>query len=56
VIDQLMLICFEYDKDKHKYTMAAVGLMRLGGASTLILLVLLAVFAIRRERRLRRAA
>lgn len=56
LLDQIMLICFTYDKDKHKYTVAAVTLMRMGGTATLASLALLVALAVRRERRLRREA
>ena len=56
LLDQIMLICFTYDKDKHKYTVAAVTLMRMGGTATLITLMVLVALAVRRERRLRREA
>ncbi len=54
LLDQIMLICFTYDKDKHKYTVTAVTLMRMGGTATLASLALLVALAVRRERRLRR--
>ncbi len=53
LIDQIMLICFSYDKDQHKYTLAAVGLMKLGGAATIFTLLVLAALMVRRERRMR---
>ncbi len=56
LLDQIMLVCFSYDKDKHQYTMTAVTLMRIGGIATMIALGALVVLAVRREKRMRRQA
>jgi protein SCO1/2 len=50
-IDHLMLYCFRFDPLQGKYTWAVVGLLRVGGALTLIGLGLVYFFFARRRRR-----
>ncbi len=47
-IDHVLLYCFRFDPTKGKYTWVATGVMRIGGAITLILLGLL-IFVLRRR-------
>jgi protein SCO1/2 len=50
-IDHLMLYCFRFDPLQGKYTWAVVGLLRVGGALTLIGLGLVYFFFVRKRRR-----
>lgn len=50
-IDHLMLYCFRFDPLQGKYTWAVVGLLRVGGALTLLGLGLVYFFFVRKRRR-----
>lgn len=52
--DQLILYCFHYDPDAKGYVVVAGNVMRLGGAVTLLSLILLITTLTLRERRIRR--
>lgn len=55
-LDQFILTCFHYDAEAGKYAPAALKLMRLGGAVTVVIVaVMLAVFWARESRRRRTA-
>jgi protein SCO1/2 len=49
--DHFLLTCFQYDGKQGKYALAAMGLMRLGGAVTLAILVSVLIWLFRREKR-----
>jgi protein SCO1/2 len=49
-IDHLLLYCFRFDPLQGKYTWAVVGLLRVGGALTLIGLALVYLYCARRRR------
>jgi protein SCO1/2 len=53
--DQVLLLCYYYDPNSGKYTPMVMGLVRLGGAVTLLVLVMAVGLSWWRERR-RRAA
>jgi protein SCO1/2 len=56
-IDRLLLLCFTYDPTTGRYTRAALGAMRLGGAMTALALGVFVALMLRREgRRARRPA
>jgi protein SCO1/2 len=56
-IDQLLLLCFQYDATTGRYSRAALGVMRLGGAMTALALGAFVVLMLRREgHRVRRPA
>jgi protein SCO1/2 len=50
-MDQILLFCFHYDQHAGKYTLAAMNLMRLGGAVTVLVLICTLVPLYRRESR-----
>jgi protein SCO1/2 len=49
--DHFLLTCFQYDGKQGKYALAAMGLMRLGGAVTLAILASVLIWLFRREKR-----
>jgi len=49
--DHFLLTCFQYDGRQGKYALAAMGLMRIGGAVTLVVLICVLVWLFRREAR-----
>ena len=51
-VDQVLLLCFQYDPTTGKYGLAIMNSIRLAGGATVVLLVLLIVGMIRRDRRL----
>jgi protein SCO1/2 len=53
--DHFLLTCFQYDGKQGKYAFAAMSLMRLGGAVTLIVLAFVLIRLFRREARRNRA-
>jgi protein SCO1/2 len=53
-LDRILLTCFSYDAHERRYALAAVKLMRIGGAATLIVLGVGLLALWRRDRRLRR--
>jgi cytochrome c oxidase subunit 2 len=55
-IDKLILSCFHYDAEAHRYGPYALGIMRLGGGLTLLVLGLVLGLLWRRERRRGRPA
>lgn len=55
-VDQLYLSCFSYDPSIGRYGPFAFGIMRLGGAVTMLVLGIFLVFLWRRERRRTREA
>ncbi|MCS6913537.1 MAG: SCO family protein [Myxococcales bacterium] len=50
-VDRLLLLCFQYDPARHSYAPTAMGIMRLAGAVTVLVLGLLILTMWRRERR-----
>ncbi|HWP39379.1 MAG TPA: SCO family protein [Tepidisphaeraceae bacterium] len=54
-MDQVLMLCFRYDAKAGRYTLAAVGLMRLGGALTVLVLGTVLIRLLIREHRARRA-
>lgn len=55
-MDQILLYCFHYDSAKGRYGMAALGLVRLGGTLTLVVLgAALGVWWLRERRRAKSA-
>lgn len=50
-VDQLILLCFHYDGTTGKYAMAAIGLMRLGGLMTMLVLGTVLIRLFMKERR-----
>jgi protein SCO1/2 len=55
-IDHLLLYCFRFDPLQGRYTWAVIGLLRVGGALTLIGLAMVYFFFARKRRRGARAA
>ena len=53
-IDHALLFCFRFDPLQGRYTWAVSGLLRLGGALTLLFLGFVIVSLLRREKRLQR--
>jgi protein SCO1/2 len=51
-VDQVLLLCFQYDPTTGKYGLVIMNSIRLAGGATVVLLVLLIVGMIRRDRRL----
>jgi protein SCO1/2 len=49
--DHFLLTCFQYDGKQGKYALAAMGLMRIGGAVTVVVLFCVLVWLFRREAR-----
>lgn len=54
-VDQVLLFCFHYDPAEGKYGAAVMTFVRIGGVVTVILLVGMVTWFMRRERRLRKA-
>ena len=52
-MDQIILSCFHYDASQGEYGPFAMGIMRLGGAATVLVLGIPLIFVWRRERRRR---
>lgn len=50
-VDQILLFCYHYDASKRSYTPTAMGIMRIGGVLTLVVLGILLLTMWRRERR-----
>lgn len=50
-IDQFLLFCLQYDGDQHRYAIAAMNIMRLGGLITVVAIGSWIFLALRRERR-----
>lgn len=50
-LDQFLLFCFQYDSDQHRYAIAAMNFMRLGGFITMVAIGSWIFVALRRERR-----
>lgn len=48
-MDQVLLTCFMYDGQQGKYALAAMGVMRIGGALTVLALVAVLIRAFRQE-------
>jgi protein SCO1/2 len=55
-LDRLLSLCFQYDAKSGKYVVAAMGLMRLGGIVTVIVLATWIFRQLRKEKRARLAA
>jgi protein SCO1/2 len=56
VSDQLLMYCFSYDPHTGKYGPAAIKIMRLGGAMTVVVLVLtILAYRLNEKRRLRKS-
>lgn len=55
-VDRVLLLCFHYSPGEGKYTFAAIGLMRLGGLLTLLVVGWILLRQFRKERRAARAA
>ena len=51
LVDQLKLLCYQYDPATGRYGPAALGIMRLGGAVTIVCLAGFIIVMLRRERR-----
>lgn len=56
IVDKIMLFCYRYDPNAKGYALAAMNLMRVGGAITLLILVLYMGFFWARQRRLAKQA
>ena len=54
-LDKILLSCFHYDPSLGRYGPFAMGIMRLGGSITVVVLVVFLALLWRRERRRRRA-
>jgi protein SCO1/2 len=50
-VDQLIMLCYHYDPQAGKYTLAATGLMRMGGVMTVLVLAGVVLRWIIKERR-----
>lgn len=50
-VDQLIMLCFHYDGTQGKYAFAAMGLMRLGGLMTMLVLGTVLIRLFMKERR-----
>lgn len=50
-MDQVLLFCFSYDPEKGSYAWAALNIMKAGGAVTVIAVLSLILFLLRKERR-----
>lgn len=50
-IDQFLLFCLQYDGDQHRYAIAAMNIMRLGGFITIVCIGSWIFLALRRERK-----
>ncbi len=55
-VDQLLLLCFQYDATTGRYTRVALGAMRLGGALTVLALGVFVAVLLRRDVRRARPA
>jgi protein SCO1/2 len=55
-VDQFILTCFQYDGHQGKYALAAIGIMRVGGALTVLILAGVLIVLFRREARRNREA
>lgn len=54
-IDRVLLSCFHYDPDSHRYGVYIFGVMRLGGILTVLILGAVLLFYFRQEKRRMRA-
>ena len=50
VVDKLLLFCYHYDPKTRKYAIFAKNLMSLAGAITVLLLIILFIFLVKRKR------
>ncbi len=50
-LDRILLSCFHYDPDSHKYGLYIFGVMRIGGAVTVLVLALMLAFYWRSEKK-----
>jgi len=50
-IDQVLMLCFHYDPNEGRYTLAAMRLMRMGGLLTLTVLATVLIRMFLKERR-----
>ena len=50
-VDRFLLTCFHYDSYAGKYTPLAMGIMRVGGVATVLVIAVVIVWLIRREKR-----
>lgn len=50
-VDQVLLLCFQYDPTTGKYGFAIMNSLRLAGGATVVILAMLVIGAIRRDRR-----
>lgn len=50
-LDRILMLCFQYSPTKGRYTLAAMGLMRLAGAATVIVLATVLIRQYLKERR-----
>jgi protein SCO1 len=55
-VDRVMMICFRYDASTGKYAFAALGMMRLGGGITVLVVAIVLMRLFLKERRARIAA
>ncbi len=55
-VDQLLLLCFQYDPSTGQYSLAVFNTVRVAGAITVAVLVSFVVLMLRRDRRSRRVA
>jgi protein SCO1/2 len=53
LMDRIILSCFHYEPDSHKYGVYIFGVMRLAGVLTILVLGAFVLFLFKRERRLR---
>lgn len=51
LVDRVLLSCFHYDPDSHRYGVYILGVMRLGGFLTILILGLMLLVYFRQERR-----
>lgn len=54
-VDRLYLCCFQYDGRQGKYALAAIGLMRIGGVITMIIVAVVLIRIFQKEARKNRA-
>ena len=54
LLDRVILSCFHYDPDSHKYGVYVMGVMRVGGLLTIVIILAMLIFYWRGERRSRR--
>ena len=50
VVEQMMLFCYHYDPETGKYGLVIMNIVRAAGALTVLMLVGLIVYSLRRER------